>query len=78
MLDAEATHRAHAIVEQEIAHLEAGSLAHPPPGSLVTDSAWLVPIAFDPTRAAGTLASAVHARATSEPPPSTARRPCGG
>ena len=66
MLAAEAAHRAHAIVEQVIADLKNGPLAHLPSGSFAANSAWLVcaAIAFNLTRAAGTLASAFHAKAT--------------
>ena len=66
MLAAEAAHRAHAIVEQVIADLKNGPLAHLPSGSFAANSAWLVcaTIAFNLTRAAGALASTVHARAT--------------
>ena len=63
---AEAAHRAHAIVEQVIADLKNGPLAHLPSGSFAANSAWLVcaTIAFNLTRAAGALASAFHAKAT--------------
>jgi len=66
MLAAETAHRAHAIIEQVIADLKNGPLAHPPSGNFWANSAWLVcaAIAFNLTRAAGTLASAFHARAT--------------
>src|SRR5207244_7079170 len=66
MLTAEADHRRHAIIEQVIADLKGGPLAHLPSGSFAANSAWLVlaAIAFNLTRAAGTLASAFHARAT--------------
>jgi hypothetical protein len=66
MLQAEQTHRAHAIVEQVIADLKAGPLAHLPSGSFPANSAWLVlaALAFNLTRAAGALASTAHARAT--------------
>ncbi len=66
MLEAEKTHRAHAIVEQVIADLKNGPLAHLPSGHFWANSAWLVcaAIAFNLTRAAGTLASVFHARAT--------------
>jgi hypothetical protein len=66
MLAAEAAHRAHAIVEQVIADLKNGPLAHLPSASFAANSAWLVcaAIAFNLTRAAGTLASAFHAKAT--------------
>jgi hypothetical protein len=65
MLDAEATHRAHAIVEQVIADLKNGPLAHLPSGKFTANAAWLVlaAIAYNLTRAAGSLASTVHARA---------------
>jgi hypothetical protein len=66
MLDAEKAHRAHAIVEQVIADLKNGPLAHLPSGHFWANSAWLVcaAMAFNLTRAAGALASTVHARAT--------------
>jgi hypothetical protein len=66
MLAAEAAHRAHAIVEQVIADLKNGPLAHLPSGKFAANSAWLVcaAMAFNLTRAAGTLASTLHAKAT--------------
>lgn len=66
MLDAEADHRRHAVIEQVNADLKSGALAHLPSGSFAANSAWLVlaAIAFNLTRAAGTLASGWHARAT--------------
>lgn len=66
LLQAESSHRGHAIVEQVIADLKAGPLAHLPSGRFAANSAWLVlvAIAFNLARAAGALASAVHARAT--------------
>jgi hypothetical protein len=66
MLQAEKAHRAHAIVEQVIADLKNGPLAHLPSGHFWANSAWLVcaAIAFNLTRAAGALASAFHAKAT--------------
>ncbi len=65
-LQAETTHRAHAIIEQVIADLKNGPLAHLPSGRFTANAAWLVlaAIAFNLTRAAGCLASTVHARAT--------------
>jgi len=42
MLAAEKAHRAHAIVEQVIADLKNGPLAHLPSGSFAANSAWLV------------------------------------
>jgi hypothetical protein len=66
MLEAEKAHRAHAIVEQVIADLKNGPLAHLPSGHFWANSAWLVcaAMAFNLTRAAGALASAFHAKAT--------------
>ena len=66
MLDAEASHRGHAVIEQVHADLRAGALAHLPSSSFAANSAWLVcaAMAFNLTRAAGTLASLFHARAT--------------
>src|SRR4051794_2686798 len=66
MLAAEKTHRQHAVIEQVHADLKAGPLAHLPSGSFAANSAWLVlaAIAFNLTRAAGVLASASHAKAT--------------
>lgn len=66
MLEAEKAHRGHAIVEQVIADLKNGPLAHLPSGSFWANSAWLVlaTMAFNLTRTAGTLASAFHAKAT--------------
>ena len=59
MLAAEATHRAHAVVEQVIADLKAGPLAHLPSGVFTANAAWLAlaAIAFNLLRAAGVLAS---------------------
>jgi len=66
MLEAEKAHRAHAIVEQVIADVKNGPLAHLPSGSFAANSAWLVcaAMAFNLTRAAGALASTFHAKAT--------------
>ena len=66
MLAAEADHRRHAIIEQVIADLKNGPLAHLPSGNFMANSAWLVlaAIAFNLTRTAGVLASAFHAKAT--------------
>jgi DDE family transposase len=66
MLDAEADHRKHAVIEQVIADLKGGPLAHLPSGKFTANSAWLVlaVIAFNLLRAAGTLTSRFHARAT--------------
>jgi len=66
MLQAEKTHRGHAIVEQVNADLKSGALPHLPSGQFASNSAWLVcaAMAFNLTRAAGTLASVFHAKAT--------------
>ena len=66
MLEAESAHRAHAIIEQVIADLKNGPLAHLPSGRFNANGAWLVlaAMAFNLTRAAGCLASTFHARAT--------------
>ena len=66
LVQAEKHHRGHAVIEQVHADLRSGPLAHLPSGSFAANSAWLVlaAIAFNLTRAAGTLASAVHAKAT--------------
>jgi hypothetical protein len=66
MLQAEADHRRHAIIEQVIADLKNGPLAHLPSGQFNANGAWLVMAAmtFNLTRAAGALASLFHARAT--------------
>ena len=65
MLAAEVTHRDHAIVEQVIADLKDSALAHLPSGHFAANGAWLVcaAIAHNLTRAAGALASTLHARA---------------
>jgi hypothetical protein len=64
MLAAEATHRDHAIVEQVIAELKNGPLAHLPSGVFTANAAWLAcaMIAFNLTRAAAALAGCGHAR----------------
>jgi hypothetical protein len=65
MLAAEATHRDHAIIEQVIAELKNGPLAHLPSGRFTANAAWLVcaAIAHNLTRAAGVLAGGRHTRA---------------
>lgn len=66
-VDADKTHRAHAIVEQVFADLKNSALAHLPSASFAANSAWLVlaVAAFNLTRAAavitGTLARATTA-----------------
>ena len=59
MLDAEADHRRHTIIEQVIADLKNGPLAHLPSGSFAANSAWLVlaATAFNLTRAVGAKTS---------------------
>ena len=66
LLQAEADHRRHAIIEQVIADLKNGPLTHLPSGRFNANGAWLVlaAMAFNLTRAAGALASPFHARAT--------------
>jgi hypothetical protein len=66
MLQAETTHRDHAIVEQVIADMKGGPMAHLPSGQFSSNGAWLVlaAIAFNLTRAAGAIASVFHAKAT--------------
>lgn len=66
LFDAEREHRRHAVVEQVIADLTNGPFAHAPSGRFQANSAWLAlaALAYDLTRAAGALASAFHARAT--------------
>jgi hypothetical protein len=65
MLQAETCHRGHAIVEQVMADLKAGPLAHLPSGKFAANAAWLTlaAMAHNLTRAAGCLASVFHATA---------------
>jgi hypothetical protein len=65
MLQAETCHRGHAIVEQVMADLKAGPLAHLPSGKFAANAAWLTlaAVAHNLTRAAGCLASRFHATA---------------
>ena len=65
MLTAEADHRRHAVIEQVIADLKNGPLAHLPSGSFAANSAWLVlaAMAFNLSRAVGALAGRFHAKA---------------
>jgi hypothetical protein len=65
MIQAEAQHRDHAIVEQVFADWNDGPLAHLPSGHFPANAAWLTcaAICHNLTRAAGTLAGPVHARA---------------
>ncbi|WP_406723683.1 transposase [Streptomyces sp. GD-15H] len=66
LIDAERDHRRHAIVEQVICELKNGPFTHAPSGSFQANAAWLAlaALAFNLTRACGTLAGTVHARAT--------------
>lgn len=66
LVDAETAHRQHAIIEQVIADLKNGPLAHLPSGRFSANAAWLVlaAVAFNMMRAAASLAGAGHARAT--------------
>lgn len=63
---ADKTHRHHAIIEQVHADLKGSALAHLPSGMFNANAAWLVlaVIAFNLTRAAGTLAAPDLAKAT--------------
>jgi Transposase DDE domain group 1 len=65
MIQAEGQHRDHAIVEQVIADLNAGPLAHLPSGHFAANAAWLViaAMAHNLLRAAGTLAGRRYAKA---------------
>lgn len=63
---ADKTHRHHAVIEQVHADLKSSALAHLPSGVFTANAAWLVlaVIAFNLTRAAGTMAAPDLARAT--------------
>ena len=65
MLTAEADHRRHAIIEQVIADLKNGPLAHLPSGRFMANSGWLVlaAMAFNLTRAVGVAAGGQHRKA---------------
>jgi hypothetical protein len=65
MTQSEGQHRDHAIVEQVIADLNAGPLAHLPSGHFAANGAWLVlaAMAHNLLRAAGTRAGTRYARA---------------
>jgi hypothetical protein len=72
LVQAEAQHRGHAIIEQVFAELIDGPLAHLPSGRFDANNAWLacIAIAHNLTRAAATLAG--HRYATARP--ATVRR----
>jgi hypothetical protein len=63
---ADKTHRGHAIIEQVHADLKGSALAHHPSGVFTANAAWLAlaVIAFNLTRAAGTLTDTDLRRAT--------------
>ncbi len=65
LVQAEAEHRGHAVVEQVFADLKASALAHMPSGGFNANAAWLVcaAIAFNLARAVGVLAGGALARA---------------
>ena len=62
---ADELHRDHAVIEQTIAELKDGPLAHAPSAKFTANAAWLAPAvtAFNLLRAAGAAASTRHARA---------------
>jgi len=64
-VDADLTHRAHAVIEQVFADLIDGPLAHLPSGRFAANAAWLTcaAIAHNLLRAAASLTSRAHARA---------------
>jgi hypothetical protein len=65
VVEADARHRDHAIIEQVIAELKDGPLAHLPSGKKTANSAWLAHavMAFNLARAIGVLSGPRHARA---------------
>jgi hypothetical protein len=64
LVEADQTHREHAIIEQVIAELKDGPLAHLPSGSYAANAAWLAHavIAFNIARAAAVAAGQAKAR----------------
>ena len=64
-MDADRTHRAHAVIEQTFADLIDGPLAHLPSGRFPANAAWLTcaGVTHNLLRAAGTLAGRQHAKA---------------
>ncbi|MET8290061.1 IS1380 family transposase [Streptomyces sp. NPDC005132] len=66
MFQAELHHRRHAVVEQVIADGKSSALAHLPSGNFQANAAWLTlwAMSHNLLRAAGALASAFHAKAT--------------
>jgi hypothetical protein len=65
LVQAEAQHRGHAIVEQVFADVTSGPLAHMPSGHFAANAAWLsiAAMAHNLVRAAGALASLPYAKA---------------
>jgi hypothetical protein len=65
LVQAEEQHRGHAVIEQLLADLSDGPLAHLPSGKFTANAAWLATaaIAQNLVRAAGSLAGRCHARA---------------
>jgi len=65
LVQAEEQHRGHAVIEQLLADLNGGPLAHLPSGKFTANAAWLAiaAIAHNLVRAAGALAGRRHARA---------------
>jgi hypothetical protein len=59
LLEVEADHRRHAVVEQAIAELKSAGLAHLPSGKFMANAAWLslAVIAHNLARAVGALAT---------------------
>lgn len=64
MVEADQTHREHAIIEQVIAELKDGALAHLPSGKYTANAAWLshAVIAFNIARAAAVATGAPKIR----------------
>lgn len=64
LVEADQTHRGHAIIEQTIADLKANALAHLPSGKYAANAAWLAfaVITFNLLRATAILAGPRHAR----------------
>lgn len=66
MLEVEADHRRHAVIEQTIADLKAGPLAHMPSGRFAANAAWtaFAALAHNLTRAVGIYAGDGFTHAT--------------
>ena len=73
LVQAEAQHRDHAVVEQVFADWTDGPLAHLPSGSFPANAAWLTcaAIAHNLLRAAGSLASLAYGKAAAPPSAAT-------